>query len=359
MSESLYSDSMAVINDILRIPPGNNVIVTGDRPTGQLHLGHYVGSLRQRVALQSKHTQYILIADSQALTDNAHNPAKVRDNILEVALDYLAVGIDPSLSTILVQSAIPELTELTSYYLNLVSVARLQRNPTVKDEIRQRGLSRSIPAGFLVYPVSQAADITAFKATLVPVGADQVPMIEQTNEIVDTFNRVYTTEVLVPADALLSDFARLPGTDGKAKMGKSLGNVIALADSAEVVDAKVSAMFTDPRHLRASDPGKVYGNPVFTYLEAFDPDRQAVEDLKERYQRGGLGDVAVKKHLAGILQHFLEPIRQRRLEFARDPGEVMGILKTGTDRARHIAATTLGEVRQAMRLNYFTDGSSR
>jgi len=332
-----------------------HIILTGDRPTGPLHLGHYVGSLRQRVELQHKHKQFVIIADAQAFTDNAENPEKVRKNILEVALDYLAVGIDPKVTTIFIQSLVPELAELTMYYLNLVTVSRLQRNPTVKDEIKQRGFGASIPAGFLAYPVSQAADITAFKADLVPVGEDQLPMIEQTNEVVRSFNRIYQCSVLVEAKALLSNVSRLPGTDGKGKMSKSLGNVISLSDSADEVHQKVKTMYTDPKHLRVEDPGTVEGNPVFAYLDAFDPDKEALAAMKDHYRRGGLGDVKVKRRLQEVLAAEFDPIRARREKFAKDPDAVMRILKEGTEAARKVAADTLDEVRKAMHIDYFAN----
>jgi len=332
-----------------------HIILTGDRPTGPLHLGHYVGSLRQRVELQHKHKQFVIIADAQAFTDNAENPEKVRKNILEVALDYLAVGIDPKVTTIFIQSLVPELAELTMYYLNLVTVSRLQRNPTVKDEIKQRGFGASIPAGFLAYPVSQAADITAFKADLVPVGEDQLPMIEQTNEVVRSFNRIYQCSVLVEAKALLSNVSRLPGTDGKGKMSKSLGNVISLSDSADEVHQKVKTMYTDPKHLRVEDSGTVEGNPVFAYLDAFDPDKEALAAMKDHYRRGGLGDVKVKRRLQEVLAAEFDPIRARREKFAKDPDAVMRILKEGTEAARKVAADTLDEVRKAMHIDYFAN----
>ena len=331
------------------------VILTGDRPTGPLHLGHYVGSLRQRVELQHQHKQFIIIADAQALTDNADNPEKVRKNIFEVALDYLATGINPNVTTIFIQSFVPELAELTMYYLNMVTISRLQRNPTVKDEVKQRGFGASIPAGFLCYPVSQAADITAFKADLVPVGEDQLPMIEQTTEIVRSFNRTYNCSVLVEPKVLLSSVPRLPGTDGKGKMSKSLGNVISLGDSADTVRQKVKTMYTDPKHLHVEDPGTAEGNPVFAYLDAFDPDKQNLEALKDHYQRGGLGDVVVKRRLLEVLLAELDPIRSRREEFAKDPTHVMRILKEGTEAARAVASQTLSEVRKAMRIDYFTN----
>lgn len=330
-----------------------HIILTGDRPTGPLHLGHYVGSLRQRVELQHTHKQFIIIADTQALTDNAEKSEKVRKNIIEVALDYLAVGINPEVTTIFIQSLVPELAELTICYLNLVTVSRLQRNPTVKNEIKQRGFGTSIPAGFLTYPVSQAADITAFKADLVPVGEDQLPMIEQTNEIVRTFNRVYRCSVLVEAKALLSNISRLPGTDGKNKMSKSLGNVILLSDSADEVRRKIRTMYTDPKHLRIEDPGSVEGNPVFSYLDAFDRDRKTLEAIKDHYSRGGLGDVKVKQRLLEVLLAELGPIRARRKKLAEDPGAIMHSLKEGTKIAREVAARTLDEVRRAMHIDYF------
>jgi tryptophanyl-tRNA synthetase len=325
-------------------------ILTGDRPTGPLHLGHYVGSLQSRVDLQHEYATYVLIADLQALTDHAEQPGLVRRNVLEVALDYLAVGIDPTAATIVVQSGVPELAELTVYYLNLVTVARLGRNPTVKDEMRQKGFDADVPAGFLVYPVSQAADITAFKADVVPVGEDQLPMIEQTVEIVRRFNRLYGP-VLVEPTALVAKHARLPGTDGPSKMGKSLGNAIFLSDPTDVVAQKVMGMYTDPQHVRAELPGTVEGNPVFSYLDAFDPDAAAVDDLKRRYRAGGLGDVALKRRLIEVLERFLGPIRAHRIEFAKDPAAVVRILRGGTERGRSVARRTLGEVRRALHLD--------
>ncbi len=325
-------------------------ILTGDRPTGPLHLGHYVGSLRNRVELQHKYVTYVMIADLQALTDHADQPDLIRQNVLEVALGYLAVGIDPEVATVVVQSGVPELAELTQYYLNLVTVARLQRNPTVKEEMRQKGFEADVPAGFLVYPVSQAADITAFKAHLVPVGEDQLPMIEQTTEIVRRFNRTYGPVLIEPA-ALVPKIARLPGTDGQSKMGKSLGNAIFLSDPADVVVQKVMGMYTDPNHLRVEDPGTVEGHPVFSYLDAFDPDSSAVEDLKQRYRAGGLGDVAIKRRLIEVLEALLAPIRVRRKEFARNPEQVLRLLQEGTERGRAVAYRTLCEVRRAMRLD--------
>lgn len=324
-------------------------ILTGDRPTGPLHLGHYVGSLKSRVDMQHEHTTYVLIADLQALTDHAEQPESVRGNVLEVALDYLAVGIDPAAATIVVQSGVPELAELTVYFLNLVSVARLGRNPTVKDEMQQKGFDADVPVGFLVYPVSQAADITAFKADVVPVGDDQLPMIEQTVEIVRRFNRLYG-QVLVEPTALVPEHSRLPGTDGQGKMGKSLGNAIFLSDPTDVVTRKVMGMYTDPRHVRAELPGTVEGNPVFSYLDAFDPDRAGVADIKRRYRAGGLGDVAVKRRLIDVLEGFLAPLRARRMDHAQDPGAVLELLREGTERGRGVAQRTLAEVRRALHL---------
>jgi tryptophanyl-tRNA synthetase len=328
-------------------------ILTGDRPTGPLHLGHYVGSLKSRITLQETSTQFVMIADAQALTDNAERPELVRENVLQVALDYLAVGIDPSKTTIFIQSLIPQLPELMQYYLNLVTWNRLKHNPTVKQEIVQKGYGESVPAGFMVYPVSQAADITAFKADLVPVGEDQLPMIEQTNEIVRHFNRIYKKPVLVECEALIPKIARLPGTDGKAKMSKSLGNCIYLSDNADAIAKKVKGMYTDPGHLRVEDPGKVEGNPVFSYLDAFDEDKVTLKGLKEHYQRGGLGDSIVKKRLLEVLQAFLEPIRMRREQFAKDPGHILELLRKGSALAEETAASTLYDVRAAMHLNYF------
>ena len=307
--------------------------------------------------MQREYRTFIIIADAQALTDNAEDPGKIRRNLLEVVLDYLAVGLDPSVTTIFVQSLVPQLYELTAYYLNLVTVARLQRNPTVKDEIQQRGFGASIPAGFFCYPVSQAADITAFLADVVPVGQDQLPMIEQTTEIVRSFNRIYNCDVLVEPKGLLSSVPRLPGTDGKGKMSKSLGNVISLCDSADTVRQKVKTMYTDPKHLRVSDPGTVEGNPVFSYLDAFDPDKAALAEMKAHYERGGLGDVTVKKRLLEVLLAELDPIRARREEFAKDPAEVLRVAEKGTEVAREAAAQTLAKVREAMGINYFQSNS--
>ena len=345
------------------------IILTGDRPTGRLHVGHYVGSLRRRVELQNSGEYskiFIMIADAQALTDNIENPEKVRQNIIEVALDYLSCGLDPAKSNILIQSQIPELCELTFYYMDLVTVARLQRNPTVKSEIQMRNFEASIPVGFFTYPINQAADITAFKATTVPVGEDQLPMIEQTREIVRKFNSVYD-EVLVEPSALISTnqaCLRLPGIDGKAKMSKSLGNCIYLSDSEADVKKKIMSMYTDPEHLLVSDPGHLEGNTVFTYLDAFCkpehferylPDYANLDELKAHYTRGGLGDVKVKKFLNNIIQEELEPIRKRRKEYEKDIPEVYNILRKGTEAAREVAAQTLSEVKSAMKINYFDD----
>jgi len=345
------------------------IILTGDRPTGRLHIGHYVGSLRRRVQLQNEggfDEIYIMIADAQALTDNFDNPDKVRANIVEVALDYLSAGLDPAKSNLFIQSQIPELTELSFYYMNLVTVARLQRNPTVKAEIQMRKFENSIPVGFFTYPISQASDITAFKATTVPVGEDQEPMIEQTREIVRKFNSIYG-ETLVEPEILLPEneaSMRLPGTDGQAKMSKSLGNCIYLSDDEETVRKKVMSMFTDPGHLQVSDPGKVEGNTVFTYLDAFCtpehfaaylPDYADLEELKAHYRRGGLGDVKVKKFLNNVLQETLGPIRARRREFEKDIPYVYEVLQKGSEAAEAKAAQTLSEVKSAMRINYFDD----
>ena len=347
------------------------IILTGDRPTGRLHVGHYVGSLRRRVELQNSGEYekiFIMIADAQALTDNFENPEKVRQNIIEVALDYLSVGLDPAKSNLFIQSQIPELTELTFYYMNLVTLSRLERNPTVKTEIKLRNFETSIPVGFLCYPISQAADITAFKATTVPVGEDQLPMLEQTKEIVRKFNSIYD-DVLVEPEVLLPDNAaclRLPGTDGKAKMSKSLGNCIYLADDPKEVQKKIMSMYTDPLHLRIEDPGHLEGNAVFTYLDAFCkpehferylPEYAGLDELKAHYQRGGLGDVKIKKFLNKIIQEELEPIRARRKENEKDIAAVYDILKAGTEAARETAAQTMDEVKKAMKIDYFNDRS--
>ena len=345
------------------------IILTGDRPTGRLHVGHYAGSLKRRVELQNSgefDEIYIMIADAQALTDNADNPEKVRQNIIEVALDYLACGLDPEKSVLFIQSQVPELCEMTFYYMDLVTVSRLQRNPTVKSEIQMRNFGASIPVGFFTYPISQAADITAFKATTVPVGEDQAPMIEQTREIVHKFNSVYG-DTLVEPDILLPDnkaCLRLPGIDGKAKMSKSLGNCIYLSDSEDEIKKKIMSMFTDPNHLRVEDPGQVEGNPVFIYLDAFCrdehfetylPDYKNLDELKAHYTRGGLGDVKVKRFLNSVLQDELRPIRERRKEIARDIPAVYRILEEGSRRAEQKAAQTLAEMKRAMKINYFED----
>lgn len=333
--------------------PSQSVILTGDRPTGPLHLGHYVGSLRNRVACQHHYRQFIMLADAQALTDNMDDTGKVHRNVLEVALDLLAAGVDPALSTIFIQSQIPELAELTFYYLNLVSVARLERNPTVKEEIRLRGFERDIPAGFLTYPASQAADITAFKASLVPVGEDQVPMIEQTNEIVRRFNRIAGRDILCEARALVPQIGRLPGIDGKAKMSKSLGNTINLGASADEIRAAVRKIYTDPRHLRVQDPGHLEGNVAFIYLDAFDPDQAGLQELKAHYVRGGLADSLVKARLEACLQELIAPLRARRQALAQDKGHVLQLLKEGTSKAREAAARTAAEVKAALGLRYW------
>lgn len=346
------------------------IILTGDRPTGKLHMGHYVGSLKRRVELQNSgefDDIYIMIADAQALTDNFDNPEKVRQNIIEVALDYLSVGLDPAKSTLFIQSMVPQLTELSFYYMNLVTVSRVQRNPTVKSEIQMRGFGGSIPVGFFCYPISQAADITAFKATLVPVGEDQLPMLEQTKEIVRSFNRIYNTDALVEPDIMLPDndiCRRLPGTDGKAKMSKSLGNCIYLSDDEKTVQQKIMNMYTDPTHIKISDPGHLEGNTVFTYLDAFSkledfakylPEYKNLDELKEHYTRGGLGDVKIKRFLNSIVQAELEPIRARRREYEKDIAAVYDILKAGSDKAREVAEATLQDVKNAMQINYFAD----
>ena len=345
------------------------IILTGDRPTGKLHVGHYVGSLKRRVELQNSgefDDIYIMIADAQALTDNADNPEKVRQNIIEVALDYLACGLEPEKSTLFIQSQIPQLTELSFYYMNLVTVSRLQRNPTVKSEIKMRNFETSIPVGFFCYPISQAADITAFKATVVPVGEDQLPMLEQTKEIVRKFNSVYG-ETLVEPEILLPDneaCLRLPGIDGKAKMSKSLGNCIYLSEEPEEIRKKIMSMYTDPEHIRVEDPGKLEGNTVFTYLDAFCKDEYFAEflpeyanlqELKDHYTRGGLGDVKVKKFLNNVIQTELEPIRKRRQEYQKNIDYVYEILKKGSEKAEQVAAQTLTDVKNSMKINYFQD----
>ena len=361
------SNSSSMGNDKKNNNP--KIILTGDRPTGRLHLGHYVGSLKRRVELQNSgefDKIFIMIADAQALTDNADNPEKVRQNIIEVALDYLSCGLDPSKTNIFIQSQIPQLTELTFYYMNLVTVSRLQRNPTVKSEIQLRNFEASIPVGFFTYPISQTADITAFKATTVPVGEDQEPMLEQAREIVRKFNSIYG-ETLVEPDILLPDnkaCLRLPGIDGKAKMSKSLGNCIYLSDTPEEVKRKVMSMYTDPDHIRVEDPGKIEGNCVFTYLDAFSseedfkeflPDYNDLDELKDHYRRGGLGDVKVKKFLNNVLQKQLEPIRNKRHEYEKDIPGVYEILRKGTEAAYEVAQQTLNEVKASMKINYFDD----
>jgi tryptophanyl-tRNA synthetase len=329
------------------------IVLTGDRPTGRLHLGHYVGSLQKRLELQEKNTQYVMVADVQALTDNADNPEKVRSNVLEVTLDNLAAGLDPTKTTFFIQSEVPEIAELTIFFLNLVTLSRLKRNPTVKDEMKQKGFGEDVPAGFLCYPVSQSADILFAKANLVPVGEDQLPMIEQANEIVEKFNRLYgpvfkKVEALIPKEG-----ARLPGIDGKAKMSKSLNNAIFLSDDPKTIEEKVMQMYTDPEHIHVDQPGKVEGNVVFSYLDVFDPDKAEVKKLKAHYQKGGLGDVVLKKRLIDVLNQALAPIRERREYLAKDPKAVMKILEDGTAKMRKIAQETLKEVRQAMKIDYF------
>ena len=328
----------------------SQTILTGDRPTGQLHLGHYVGSLRQRVLLQHDHQQFILVADLQGLTDNGSNPQKISSNILEVMADYLAVGIDPQKTTICLQSALPALAELSALYMNIVTVARVERNPTVKNEIAQKGFSRSLPVGFLAYPISQAADITAFKAELVPVGDDQLPMIEQTNEIVHKMNSLTTTPILRHCKALLSDVSRLPGIDGNAKMSKSLGNTLTLSASEEEIHRAVSAMYTDPNHLRVADPGQVEGNVVFTYLDAFHADKAFVAEMKAHYRRGGLGDRQCKNALETCLQELLAPIRERRATYIQDKGMLLALLRRGSERAHELTQRTLHEVKRGLGL---------
>lgn len=347
-----------------------NIILTGDRPTGKLHLGHYVGSLRERVKIQESGNydeMYIMIADAQALTDNHDNPEKIRESIIEVALDYLSVGLNPDKVTIFIQSQVPELTELTFFYMNLVTVSRLERNPTVKSEIKLRDFNTSIPVGFMTYPISQAADITAFKANIVPVGEDQLPMIEQTREIVRSFNNTYKKEVLVEPKAVLPDnevCLRLPGTDGKAKMSKSLGNCIYLSDKTEDVKKKVMSMYTDPDHIKIEDPGKIEGNCVFTYLDAFCndehftkylPEYKNLDELKAHYQKGGLGDVKIKKFLFNVIEEVLTPIRKKRKMYENKIEEVYNILEQGSIKAKEKASTTLKEVKEAMKINYFED----
>ena len=327
-------------------------ILTGDRPTGRLHLGHLVGSLQNRVKLQDEYEQFVMVADVQALTDNFENPQKVRDNVTQLVLDYAAVGIDFSKTTVFIQSMVPEIAELTVFYLNLVTLERVLRNPTVKEEIKQKGFEKNVPAGFAVYPVSQAADITAFEANLVPVGEDQLPMIEQTREIVRKFNSLYG-ETLIEPEALVGDVKRLPGTDGQNKMGKSLGNCIYISDDEKTVTAKVMGMYTDPTRIHATDPGKVEGNPVFIYLDAFASDNKKVEELKNRYKAGTVGDIEVKKYLAEEVNKMLTPMRARRAELENKPEEVEKILREGTAKARIVAAETMKKVKKAMKIDYF------
>ena len=338
------------------------VILTGDRPTGRLHIGHYIGSLRNRVELQNSNKFdeiFVMIADAQALTDNAKNPKKVQENVLEVALDYLAVGLNPEKTTIFIQSQVPQLAELSQYYANLVSISRLERNPTVKTEIKQKNFGEGVPSGFVFYPISQAADITAFKATTIPVGEDQAPMIELTREIARSFNQTYDSNVLVEPEMFLAEEGisrRLPGIDGiNSKMSKSLNNGIYLADSYEEMKAKVMKMYTDPDHIRVEDPGKIEGNVVFAYLDVFAKDKQKVEEMKAHYQKGGLGDVAVKMYLVEVLDEILKPIREKREELAKNPEEVYKMLAIGSEKARSKAQETLAEVKDAMQINYFKD----
>lgn len=330
----------------------NKIVLTGDRPTGKLHLGHYVGSLLKRLELQEKYRQFVMVADVQALTDNADNPDKVRQNVFEVTLDNLAVGVDPTKTTFFIQSQVKEIAELTIFFLNLVTLARLKRNPTVKDEMKQKGFAEDVPAGFLCYPVSQAADILAFKASIVPVGEDQLPVLEQANEIVEKFNSFYGF-VFDKIQPILSHAPRLVGVDGGAKMGKSLGNAIYLSDSIEEIEQKVMKMYTDPDHIHVDDPGKVEGNVVFIYLDIFDKNKEEVKKLKEQYRRGGLGDVVIKKRLIEVLGEILNPIRERREYLAKNPEAVMAILEEGTKKARKVAKDTLREVKQAMKIDYF------
>lgn len=367
--KSFHEDKDAIAAAAAHVEPKERIILTGDRPTGRLHLGHYVGSLRERVQMQNSGDYdrvFVMIADAQALTDNAHNPEKVRQNILEVTLDYLSVGIDPAKTCVFIQSQVPELFELTMYYMDLVSVARVQRNPTVKNEIRQKNFNADVPLGFFCYPISQAADITAFKATTVPVGEDQLPMLEQAREIVHSFNTTYAPVLVDPVAVVPTDKAakRLPGIDGKAKMSKSLGNCIYLSDDAQTVSKKVKMMYTDPDHLRVSDPGKVEGNTVFSYLEAFATDQDFAEfwpeyknlqELEDHYRRGGLGDMPCKRFLNEVLKKTMDPIRARRSALEQDIPAVYDMLQKGSEHAREFAAQTLSEVKDAMKINYFND----
>lgn len=331
----------------------SDIVLTGDRPTGKLHIGHYVGSIKQRLKMQDEYeTCYLMIADMQALTDNAHDTGKVKNSVLQVSYDYLACGIDPEKTTIFIQSLIPELTEFTVLYMNFVTLSRLMRNPTVKHELELRGFGNSIPSGFLNYPVSQAADITAFNATLVPVGDDQLPMIEQTNEIVRHINHYFHTDIMQECKPILSQIARLPGTDGNAKMSKSLNNCIYLSDPEKTVSEKIMGMFTDPNHLRVEDPGKVEGNPVFTYLDAFDPDKEELEEWKAHYRRGGLGDVKVKRRLEKVMQAELAPIRERRAKYENNPDEMMEMLIESSKKARLVAKENLKTLKQVLGIQY-------
>lgn len=328
------------------------IILTGDRPTGPLHLGHFVGSLKNRVALQNSYSQFIIIADAQALTDNYENPQQIRENVHQVMLDYLAAGLTPDLNCFFVQSQIPELYELTCYFLNLVTVARLERNPTVKDEIRQKNMKDSVPAGFFCYPVSQAADILAFQTDLVPVGDDQHPMIEQTNEIARRFNFLYKTNILKEVKAMTGATGRLPGIDGKSKMSKSLGNSITLSESSGEIKRKVRLMYTDPNHIRVEDPGTVEGNVVFTFLDAFDPQKDEVESLKNQYRQGGLGDGVLKNRLTNVLEETIAPMRSKRQEYEKEPAFIQELLKKGNEQARNVAAQTLSQVKRSMGILY-------
>ncbi|WP_273320728.1 tryptophan--tRNA ligase [Vallitalea guaymasensis] len=330
-----------------------NIVLTGDRPTGKLHIGHYVGSLKKRVSIQGKYDKsFIMIADTQALSDNALNPEKVRDSVIEVMLDYLSVGLKPELNTFFIQSLVPELAELTMYYMNFVNLGRLSRNPTVKAEMKQKGYGDQIPVGFLCYPISQAADITAFKANLIPVGDDQLPMIEQTNEIVRRINNHFNKNILEECKPLLSNVKRLPGIDGKSKMSKSLNNAIYLSDNRECISRKVMSMYTDPNHIRIEDPGNIEGNVVFKYLDAFDPNKDEVEKLKKHYEKGGLGDVTIKKRLIEVLDQELNPIRLRRQQLEQNKDELLIMLKEGSEYARTIASDTLAEIKKVFYLNY-------
>ncbi len=329
------------------------IILTGERPTGPLHIGHYFGSLENRVKLQNDYEMFIMSADMQALTDNFDNPKKIQDNVFETVLDNLAVGINPEITTLFIQSQIPELTELFTLYLNLVSVSRLERNPTIKTEIAQKGFEESVPAGFLCYPVSQASDITAFKAEVVPVGEDQLPLLEQCNEIVRRFNRIYNTDILKECEAYLSKVSRLIGIDGNAKMSKSLGNTIYIKDSPDIIKQKVMSMYTDPNHIKVEDPGKVEGNVVFTYLDIFDNNKEELEELKNHYRRGGLGDVKLKRRLIDLIVAKLQPFQEKRKEYENNMDEVIKIVKKGNENAREKASQTLSEVRNAIGINYF------